>query len=59
MIITNLMKLAGKDMTTKHSEIKEFMHQVQRSTNYLTHKIAEGTSQSIQNSSAMPSTLSH
>jgi hypothetical protein len=42
MIVTNLMKLAGKDMTTKHTEIKEFMVQVQRSSNYLTHKIAEG-----------------
>jgi hypothetical protein len=43
MIVTNLMKLAGKDMTTRHVEIKEFMVEVQRSSNYLTHKIAEGT----------------
>lgn len=40
MIITSLMKLAVKDMTTKHEEIKEFMLKVESSSDYFTHKIA-------------------
>ncbi len=36
------MKLAVKDMTTKHQEIKEFMMKVEASSDYFIHKIAEG-----------------
>jgi hypothetical protein len=40
MILTSLMKLAVKDMTSKHEEIKEFMLKVETSSDYFTHKIA-------------------
>ena len=38
------MKLTQKDMTTKHSEIKEFMMKLEASRDYFINKIATGTS---------------
>lgn len=40
MIMTSLMKLAVKDMTTKHDQIKEFMLKLESSSNYFIHKIS-------------------
>lgn len=56
MILTSLMKLAVKDMTTKHDEIKEFMLKVESSSDYFIHKIAECSIGCIKNSFEMPST---
>lgn len=42
-LLSSLMKLAVKDMTTKHEQIKEFMMKVEASSDYFIHKIAEGT----------------
>ena len=43
MLVTSLMKLAGKDMSSRQKEIAEFMKRVEASSDYFTHKIAEGT----------------
>lgn len=42
MLVTSLMKLAGKDMSSRQKEIGEFMKRVETSSDYFTHKIAEG-----------------
>ena len=43
MLVTSLMKLAGKGMSSKQQQIGEFMRRVETSSDYFTHKIAEGT----------------
>lgn len=43
MLVTSLMKIAGKDMSNRQREIGEFMKRVETSSDYFTHKIAEGT----------------
>jgi hypothetical protein len=55
MVITSLMKLAVKEMTTMHEEIKEFMLKVETSSDYFIHTTAEGTPHLTQSSSGTPS----
>lgn len=45
MLVTSLMKIAGKDMSNRQKEIGEFMKRVETSSDYFTHKIAEGITQ--------------
>ncbi len=59
MIITSLMKLAVKDMTTKHEQIKQFMLKVEASSDYFIHTTAEGTPRLMQSSSGMPNMRRH
>lgn len=42
LLVTSLMKLTEVDMTTKHSEIKEFMLKIESNNDFFIHKIASG-----------------
>ena len=42
ILVTSLMKLTQVNMTTKHTEIKEFMKKLEVSSNYFINKIASG-----------------
>ena len=42
MLLTSLMKLAVRDMTTRHNEIKALMVRVEGSSDFLTHSLASG-----------------
>lgn len=58
-LLSSLMKLAGKEMTTMHAAIKDFMLKLEASPDYFIHKIAEGTSFPNKSTSPTPSTARH
>jgi hypothetical protein len=43
MLVSALMKLSGKDMTSKHEDIKSYLLKVEGNYNYFIHKTGEGT----------------
>ena len=47
ILVTSLMKLTQVNMTTKHTEIKEFMKKLEVSSNYFINKIASGNINTI------------
>lgn len=58
-LLSSLMKLAGKEMTTMHTAIKDFMLKLEASPDYFIHKIAEGTFFPNKSTSPTPSTARH
>ena len=58
-LLSSLMKLAGKEMTTMQPAIKQFMLKLEASPDYFIHKIAEGTFFPNKSTSPTPSTARH